>query len=157
MFIGTATVDIVSPQSLYGGVIDGQYSAILQSGAYNGPYTSVSIEQKGTIPANAESLEFKAFDPSQLLSVSFAGNSLMPVVLGSGKIGWGIAYTLYGIDIAPFEGECGLLEFTANPNGNLELDDIAFSTTAIPEPSTLALLFIGGIAVAVRRWRQAGL
>jgi hypothetical protein len=34
-----------------------------------------------------------------------------------------------------------------------ELDDIAFSTSAIPEPGTLSLIVMRGLALAARRWR----
>ena len=47
--LGTAAVDIVSPRYKFGGVIDGQYSVILQSGEFpfNGPLVSASIAQDG--------------------------------------------------------------------------------------------------------------
>jgi hypothetical protein len=99
-FLGSATVDIVS--SKFGGVIDGQFTAVLQSGTdttEGGPLVSASIAQNGTIPTNAQSLQYKAAEGSQLLSVSFAGNTLTPFVIGSGQVNPSdIAYTLYGID-----------------------------------------------------------
>ena len=38
-----------------------------------------------------------------------------------------------------------------NHGGNgIELDDISFSPNAVPEPSTLALIILGGAALATR-------
>lgn len=164
----TATVDILGPnwQETSGytfGIIDGQYSVFIQSG--NDPnnvttFDNASIAQTGTVPANAESLQFKAW---QLyvgrFSVTFNGNSLSPVVLSTGQGPSGQPYTLYGADISPYAGQTGQLEFTqlyntADPS--LLLDDITFSPNAVPEPSTLALIVTGGLALAVRRWRAKG-
>ncbi|MGA2555128.1 MAG: PEP-CTERM sorting domain-containing protein [Verrucomicrobiota bacterium] len=164
----TATVDILGPNWQEGHgytfeIIDGQYSVFLQSG--NDPNNialldNASIAQTGTVPANAESLQFKAW---QLyvgtFSVTFNGNSLSPVALSSGQSPSGQPYTVYGADIAAYAGETGQLEFTQLYNGAdpaLLLDDITFSPNAIPEPSPLALILMGGLALAARRWRGKG-
>jgi len=164
----TATVDILGPnwQETSGytfGIIDGQYSVFIQSG--NDPnnvttFDNASIAQTGSVPANAESLQFKAW---QLyvgtFSITFNGNSLSPVVLSSGQGPSGQPYTLYGADISPYAGQTGQLEFTqlyntADPS--LLLDDITFSPTAVPEPSTLALVVIGGVTFGMHEWRKRG-
>jgi len=156
VLLGTATVDILSTQ--FGGVIDGQFTAFLQSGTDSqsgGQVVSASIEQSGTVPANAQSLQFEAANQSQLLTISFDGNSLSAVVLGSGQgVSPGLAYTLYGVNIGPYDGQTGELEFTENGGGNVNLDDISFSTNAVPEPSTLVLVVMGGAVCGLRRRRM---
>jgi hypothetical protein len=58
---------------------------------------------------------------------------------------------VYGANIAPYAGQTGQLEFTATFYNWVELDDISFSTTAIPEPSPLALTGVGGLLFALYR------
>jgi hypothetical protein len=159
--LGTATIDIWGPQpSSTLPVIDGNYSVFLQSGSdspQGGPFVSASIAQVGTIPTNAQSLQYKAAEESQLLSVSFAGNTLTPFVIGSGQESPGdIAYTLWGVDIAPYAGQSGQLEFTDNAVGNVELDDITFSPQAVPEPNALELMLMGGMIFGLQGWRKRG-
>ena len=85
--LGAASIDILGPNwaSVGPGIIDGNYTVLLQ--AFYVTEGNVSLWQNGTVPANAESLQFKAwsFYPNGALSVSFAGNSLSPVVLSSGQ------------------------------------------------------------------------
>jgi hypothetical protein len=158
--LGAASIDIFGPNwnQTEPGIIDGNYTVFLQ--AFNAGQGNVSLWQNGTIPANAASLQFSAWQyPSvnEAFSVSFAGNSLSPVILGSGQSPSGQAYTVYGVNIAPYAGQTGQLEFTAAGGQGpdwVELDDITFST--IPEPGTLALVVMGGLALAVRRWRGKG-
>ena len=155
---GLAQIDIFGPNypsagPTFGpipGTIDGNYSVLLQSDAIAG----ASIAQTGTIPPGSQFVEFKAWQTaSTQFTVSFDGTSLTPVVFGSGT-----NYTLYGADVSPYAGQSGQLEFTADFSGTgaswLGLDDITFSTT--PEPGTLALVVMGGLAFAVRRWRGRG-
>jgi hypothetical protein len=85
-------------------------------------------------------------------AVSFDGINLSPVVLGTGA-----DYTLYGVDIAPYAGQTGQLEFTSTiPTAGLTslgLDDIAFSTTpVVPEPSIVVLSAVGGLLFVTRKW-----
>jgi hypothetical protein len=150
--IGEASVDLLSPPWP---VIAGQYSVVLQSGEASptgGPLVPVSISQTGTIPANAKSLEFDAYDSSSLLSVSFAGAELSSVVLGSGRSASGVPYNIYGANISSFAGQTGQLEFFANLTGNVELDNISFSGIAVvPEPPAAALIGFASIAFALVR------
>lgn len=139
------------------GIIDGNYSVYLQ--AFNAGQGNVSIWQNGTIPANARSVEFDAVpEPSGVFSVSFDGNSLSPVVVSADQNAFGETYDVYGANIGAYAGQTGPLEFTAIATGlgesATELDDITFSTTTVtPEPNTLALVVMGGLALAVRHWR----
>ena len=168
---GTAVIDIFRPNFApvgqgfgFGeGIIDGNYTVFLQSGASpttEGLGVNTSLYQTGTIPADAQSLEFKTWSyvPTASFSVSFAGNSLSPVLLSSVPNGPGIAsVNLYGVNISAFAGQTGELEFTSIFNNQgaswTELDDITFSPNAVPEPSTLSLVVMGVAALAARRWR----
>jgi hypothetical protein len=164
---GEAAIDVEGPSVNAGGIgpLGGNYSVYLQSGANpqgGGDGVSVSLFQTGTIPANAASLLFKAWNqlPAASFSVSFGGNSLSPVVLSSGQTASGQIYSVYGVNIASYAGQTELLEFTSIFTGLsqscTELDDINFSANAVPEPSTLVLFVTGSIALAARRWRKKG-
>jgi hypothetical protein len=157
--LGGAHIDIFGPNwsSDNPGIIDGNYTVFLQ--AFNVGQGNVSLWQTGTIPANTESIEFSAWNNptpgSSALVVTFSGNSLSPVPIGSGVSPSGQSYTVYGANIAPYAGESGQLEFTsvasdAGANWN-ELDDITFSSQAIPEPSPLALTGVGALLFALYR------
>lgn len=148
--LGTATVSVFGPTFSYG-IIDGNYDVDLQTGAN----LNASIEQMGTIPANAETLQFDAAETTPL-TVTFNGNVLNPVALSSGVSADGQGYSVYGANIAAWENVVGELEFTADFNGSYNcvlLDDISFSTTAVsPEPSIVALTAIGGLLFGARKW-----
>ena len=121
---GAASVDIFGPNwTLLGpGIIGGNYTVYLQ--AFSSSQGNVSLWQNGTIPANAASLEFSAwsqYNPAYFL-VSFAGNNLSPVMLSSGTAPSGQPYDVFGVNIAPYAGQTGQLQFTAldnNPPGNI--------------------------------------
>jgi hypothetical protein len=160
--LGQASVDIFGPNYHYGGVdegpfgtIDGNYSVLLQSGNLPGGGTLVgaSIEQTGFVPFGSQSLQFLAWTSSLTeFSVSFDGNNLSPVVLGTGPNDT----SLYGVNISPYAGQTGTLEFTAlfsNTGASaLGLDDITFSPDAVPEPSIVALTAMGGLLFGARKW-----
>ncbi len=157
---GTAAIDVFGPgwTSIDPGIIDGNYTVFLQ--AFNAGQGNVSLWENGTIPANVESLQFKAWSvyPTANFSVSFEGYTLSPVVLSSGLTASGQDYNLYGVNMASYAGQSGQLEFTALANqginpGNIELDDITFSTAVVsPEPSIVALTAIGGLLFGARKW-----
>jgi hypothetical protein len=160
--VGSAQVDLYGPNNPVDdpGVIDGDYSVALQWGYGPGLVEeSVSLSQDGTIPANAESLQFKAwtFLGAAPLSVSFAGDNLSLFVLSSGVSLSGQPYNVYGANIASFANMSGQLEFTAPVGGvagvgGIELDDISFSPqVVIPEPNPLALAGIGSFLVTLYR------
>lgn len=158
---GAASIDILGPN--WGGnpgIIDGNYSVFLQAGAPDGPGSenSTSIWQTGTVPADSESLQVKAWSyfPNAPFSVSFNGNTLLPVALSTGQSPSGQAYTLYGFNIASYASQTGQLQLSAifsdsGPSWT-EFDDITFSTQVVPEPSVVALTAIGGLLFGARRW-----
>jgi hypothetical protein len=159
----TASITLIGPTwnsvdaGAYGvGIIDGNYSIDLQTGAVpngQGQAENASIAQNGTVPSTAESLQFLALETTPL-SVSFNGNTLTPIALSSGMSAEGLPYTLYGANISAWAGQTGELQFTADFNGSFNyvvLDDIAFSPQSIPEPSPLALTGVGALAFALYR------
>jgi len=133
------------------GIIGGSYTVDLQPGlGPGGTLVGTSLFQSGTIPANAESLQFKAesFEGSAPLSVSFAGDSLTLFAVSSGVAPSGQPYTVYGANISPFAGETGQLQFTATLANAVELDDISLSPSAVPEPSPVVSFGIAGLLFA---------
>jgi hypothetical protein len=133
--------------------IDGNYSVLLQGGE---TASAASITQSGKIPSGTESLYFEAQPGGGSLDVLIGTQ-----VVSFGAVGTGANYTLYGANISAWAGDTEQLIFSAledfsGPN-NWELDDIAFSTTAVaPEPGTLALMLMGGVVFGARRWCAIG-
>jgi hypothetical protein len=157
--IGDASIDILGPNypvnGPFGwGTIDGDYSVLLQPGAVGTGTGSASISQAGAVPLGMQSLQFSAiYAGDSGFLVSFAGRSLSPVVIASEVSPSGLAYNVYGVNMSAFAGETGDLEFIApfGPSA-LELDDITFSASAVPEPNMLALTAVGGLICVARRW-----
>ena len=159
---GEAVVDIFGPNypaanlaTIFPGTIDGRFSVLLQQGGnpdQSGELVNASIAQTGLVPTGSRSLQFKAWTfPFTQFSVTFDGNSLIPVVLGSSA-----GYLLYGVDISSYAGEVGTLEFSAlqSPGASwLGLDDITFSTQVVPEPTPMILTGIAGLLFAIRHCR----
>jgi hypothetical protein len=159
LYIGTATVALVGPGSTAGGVIPGNtYTAVLQSGQGTSGLVSASIAQSGTIPASTQSLLFESsLQYGAGWYVSIGGQNIAVTPLAS----LGSFYELYGANIPGFAGQAAQLEFTAlagpGPMVNMYLDDIQFSTQAIPEPQTWTLLFCGAGALSLWRWKRKAL
>ena len=89
-----------------------------------------------------------------LLVVAMNGQtiSLIPIATFPG-------YTEYAGDISAFADQEVLLSFTqmpppGTPPSQVEIDDIQFSTSPIPEPSTLALAAAGALLLGLARWRK---
>lgn len=116
----------------------GNYSVILTGGTLvGGPAT---ISQTGLIPVGTKSL---------VAEMAWFGLQAGPVVAVNGQTITMFPeltfpqYTVYAGNIAAFAGQTATITFTAPGlvNGDeLELDNIIFSKTAVPEPSTLALV-----------------
>ena len=153
--LGDASIDLLGPSWTHGGIIEGQYTVVLQPGfaTAGDAYVSASISQTGLVPARARSLQFKAETGSDF-SVSLGGETLSLMPLGSGA-----NYTLYGADIAAFSGQEEALTITAlaGPCTTDYFDSFDFSPAAVPEPCALSLMRIGGLAIAMHRWNKRGL
>ncbi len=79
-------------------------------------------------------------------NVTFDGNVLS--LIQTGTVG---SYNTYEADISAYAGQTGQLLFTAVPNQFLFLDNLQFSSMAVPEPTTLALTALGGAFLCLRR------
>ena len=78
------------------------------------------------------------------------GSTLFPV--GTGVSPGGMDYSIYGADVAPWAGQTEQLSISAPVgSGGFEIDDISFSPGAVPEPSALSLMGIGGLLFALYR------
>jgi hypothetical protein len=137
--LGQASIDIVDTS--YNGVIEGQYTVVLQWGdaPTPGPTQTVSpsISQTGLVPADAKSLQFMAYN-ARSFSVSLGGQDLTLLPLASGS-----NYTLFGADTSSFAGKIEPLTITAfGPSLTVPqyFDSFVFSSSPIPEPSVLKLL-----------------
>jgi hypothetical protein len=129
------------------GPIQGNYSILLQGSTVSTP-TTAAIGQTGTIFGGTQSLTFfSSFYGA--LQVTFNGQPISYLVTGSTA-----NYNIYAADISAFAGQTGQLLFTAAINSSVLLDNIQFSTTAVPEPSTFVLATLGGVLLGLRRWRK---
>jgi hypothetical protein len=124
------------------GPIQGNYSALL-AGSIPAAESTASLGQTGSIPSTAQSLIF--WDSLGTLDVSFDGQALSLVEISNT-----VNYTVYAANISPFAGDTGQLLFTAPVYTAAVLDNIQFSTSPIPEPSTLAFCMLGGLSFV---WR----
>ncbi len=157
--LSSASVDILGPNWTASmgsglnikGVIEGSYSAVLQAGAYGFPlqYVDASISQVGLVPANAQSIQVKAYGGP--LFVSFAGFNLPLITLATTP-----NYTLYGADISGFRGQSGALTLAASQPifhyDTVEIDSIVFS---IPEPTAFGLFSLGALLLGFFRRRNS--
>jgi hypothetical protein len=119
--MSTAGISIIdsnfsNPSGLPGGLIQGNYTAVLMAGISGVLQPSdAAITQTALVPAGTESLWFRAlFDSSGPLSsfaVTLGGQtlSLTPVAGGAN-------YTLYAADISTWAGQTAELRFTAFPD-----------------------------------------
>jgi hypothetical protein len=129
--------------------IQGSYSVLLE-GSNPTAASTASIGQTGIIPDTAQSLTFLLGNSFGFLQVSFNGQNIPYSVIGNGANYW-----ICGANISSYAGQTGQLLFTAPVNGAGLLDDIQFSSTAIPEPGSFALSALGVMLLGCHRWRQS--
>lgn len=140
--IGGPLISLQGPGSLEP-VLQGQYSVSLQSG-WGPDFIDVAIAQTGMIPSSANSVRFLMARAAP--EVFFAGQQLSVYTLGAGP-GESL---LYGVDVSPFAGVTGELRF----GGAGILDAIRFSTNAVPEPGSLALVGAGCVILVLTLRRR---
>jgi hypothetical protein len=151
--IGSASVSILDSNG-YPPAIDGAYSVYLYGG---GTSPLASISQTADVPPSTEAIFFEAQHYSLTsgtgtLQISLGGQSLPFYQISTGP-----NYTLYGGNIpSVMAGQSEQLIFSVLQGENFwNIDDIQFSSTAIPEPSSVALGALGALLLGFRRWRNA--
>lgn len=144
--LGGAAVVLHDENSPYFSPLIGNYSAVLFNGIQPpvGDGLIAEIGQTGTIPVGTLSLRFVATSLSPV--VSFGGNAIAVQQVGSTA-----RYNVFAGDISSFAGQTGELRFSQTGL----FDQVTFSTVAVPEPATMALLLAGAVLLSVsRRLRQ---
>jgi len=129
--------DVFVPQ------IQGNYYIWLAGANYTGNETPVGIGQTAQIPIKATSFTFWGYWAG---TITF-GNQVLSVF----QTGSTANYNIYSVDVSSYSGQTGELLFTTLLAGGAVIDNIQFSTTAVPEPGSLALIALGGALFAIRR------
>lgn len=132
--------------------LEGDFSLVLVSGNYNrsdptSPWVNAWIEQSGVVPVDAESFRLTATGD---FSVTINSTPVEMTWLGGDS---------YGGDISKFQGQTVNLRIWNDAdtwNEGVVLDELNFSTQAVPEPSVGALFLVGAGAVAVVRRGRRG-
>jgi len=132
--LGAAYISLHGPGSLEP-VIQGSYSVYLQ-GSSGGAPSSAAVGQVGQIPLGTQSLLFWGY--VGLDQVTF-NSQILPLTVTATTPN----YNVYGADVSAFAGHSGELLFTSPPGFFEILDNIQFSTSPIPEPSTYAFFALG--------------
>ncbi len=157
LYLSTPGFALISSTSSIGSPIDGNFTVVLQAHSIVSS-AEVSLFQTGLVPADARSLRFLGTTPAGLfqgqLTVALNGIPTSLSVLED----YG-ATALYGADISAFAGQTAQLRFTdavgVQRNSDFFLDRIEFSPVGVPEPSTWALLGLGGALLwSGVRWRK---
>jgi hypothetical protein len=130
----------------------------LQAGQFNGAHVAATIAQEGTIPTDAQSIRMKI--------VPFLSGSTPLVTIGSQSIPMFVLSLdsngiLLGGGVSSYAGSLKELRISSpsladHPYsifGSFVLDNIAFSSQPIPEPTTTGLLVTGLIALVYARAR----
>jgi len=156
LYLGTAVVALLSSapgNPVPNGVIQGNYTAVLEAGAGG----DAAISQTGTIPANAVSIMFEASAPYGSGWTITVGGVTIPVFeLASLPAHPGVF--LYGGNISAFAGQTEQLRFTAtlgpSPPVSMFLDAIQFSSAVVPEPSESVLIALGAFLLVLIEMRR---
>lgn len=129
--------------SLHGG-----YGVLLQGGTRSGGLVSGNtngayIYKSGQIPTTVQTLTYFA---SGAISVTLNGQFLPSIVLSHAA-----SYSVWGVSISDYAGQLVELRFTTPWLANGRLDNVRFSSGAIPEPSSCVLFGFGGLIVLIMR------
>jgi hypothetical protein len=143
---GSATIKVFGPNWRNSSdILTGNYSILLGGALVFPPGSATAVPsvpgigQIGTIPSDSRSVRFET-DGSSSFTLTFAGTEL-PIFYVETKP----RYQIWGADVGMLAGQTGELRFV----GSGILDEIAFSSLAVPEPGVLSLL-LGGFGLF--RW-----
>lgn len=142
--LGGSMISIIDANAGSFAPIQGTYSAFLFGGGSVSSLYSASISQTGVVPVGTETLLFDAYVSGASFEVTLGGQTITMTPLQVFP-----DYTLYSGSIpANLVGRSETLTFTEPPAtasqpSMFELDDIQFSSSAVPEPSTLSLSTLG--------------
>lgn len=154
---GTGYTSVFSPSFVNHAPVIGSYSFGMVPEAHGGTFLPFSLSQSGDLPPDVKSIHFLSYGAPLELQVNGSLLSLSYAPIAS-QSGWNPAIPVFDAvgDISSFAGETVELEFTTlqSPLGYNGLDEIYFSTIAVPEPSTLMLFSLGGLALFARRRRR---
>ncbi len=135
--------------------LQGVYSAMLFGTDLNGSTTAM-ISQTGLVPNGTMSLTMEVY-AFYNFEVTLGGQTISMIPLQTVSNG-SYSYTLYGGNISAFAGDVETLSLIAPPTGGpngVEFDNIQFSPSAVPEPSSFGLFGLGGLLLAWRYRKNA--
>jgi hypothetical protein len=134
--------------------LQGSYSVVLQYFGGSDPpfnFQPPTLSQTGTIPGDAESINFLVGPSENNGVVEINGTSIPLNPIAGGRLAG---------DISEWAGQSVQLTFTTPSTGQdfFYFDDVNFSTTAVPEPDVRVLFCIAilGIAFGSQIWRCQG-
>ncbi len=150
--LGSPAVDLIGPDfpnALGLTALQGSYSVLMQDfGLPPQYYPPPTLSQTGTLPTNAQSINFLAspipgFGDAGIVELNGVAIPLVPISGGR----------LAG-NISAWAGQTVQLTFTVPSTGEnfFYFDDIEFSPTPVPEPRIVALTAIGGLFFGRRKW-----
>jgi hypothetical protein len=139
----SAAISLQDSSSLLGLFpVEGNYAAYLKPGDQFSVDGHVpSIGQTGTIPFFTKSISFWG-DIYHTPQVTFDGHLLSFSTISTSGI-----YQNLVADISPYSGQTGQLLFT----GQGFIDNIQFSSSPVPEPTSFAVFAIGIVGLCLRR------
>jgi hypothetical protein len=149
--LGSPAVILMGPNSPNGAgftPLEGSYSAwiyYLNGSGFSPP----TLSQTGLVPADAQSISFLIGSRGSDAAVSLNGVNISLTQIAGGRLAG---------DISAFAGSLATLTFSAALNrvgdNALYFDDIQFSSSPVPEPSSLALGAFGALFFGLRRWKR---
>ena len=148
--LGGAMISVYGTNNSQGYLpVQGKYFILLLGPGSGEQHLSTAIGQTAQVPASAQSILFWGSIFGSL-DVSFNGNALSFAAAGTTANN----YIIYQADISPYAGQIGELLFSSPFNTGSFIDNIQFSSTAVPEPSALALLGLAVSALHLYRRRN---
>ena len=124
--------------------LQGSYSVLLQ---YFGAFAPPTLSQTGLIPTGTQSIDFFFGNGQSAAVVTINGVNIPLVQIAGGELAG---------NISAFAGTTAQLTFsttsnTGFPRNWLYFDNIQFSSSPAPEPSTFALAALGGLLLGYHR------